>query len=275
VVSVSLKRLMQCFIAQDLSCRCSRRHLPLVRRLKVSRVAGCHPVVGSGSGAESTFRPLLQVPFDADGVPFGNWTAARSWDMEAYGLAAVDFQLGQLYYGVQLAIALRRTLILPKVRRRRSGRLMQNECCCLHAADVRRTGSSRVCTSTTGQLPRRTARGNACHQLCRLCSEPQQTAAHLVRCLASAADGVLLRQQLVARHRVPLGAHGGGGRRPPRLPASVRMPLRLPVRCPGADSAPPVPLMMSRHLMWSSTHLMCTAAVPRSILPALETVHLE
>ena len=57
----------------------------------------------------------MQVPFDGKGVPFGNWSAARSWDMEAYGLAAVDFQLSQLYYGVQLALALRRTLILPKV----------------------------------------------------------------------------------------------------------------------------------------------------------------
>ena len=55
------------------------------------------------------------MPFDAEGVPLGNWSAARSWDMEAYGLAAVDFQLSQLYYGVQLALALRRTLILPKV----------------------------------------------------------------------------------------------------------------------------------------------------------------
>jgi hypothetical protein len=32
------------------------------------------------------------------------------------GLAAVEFQLSQLYYGVHLALALQRTLILPKVR---------------------------------------------------------------------------------------------------------------------------------------------------------------
>lgn len=59
--------------------------------------------------------PIVQVPFDEHSVPFGNWSAIRSWDMEAYGLAAVDFQLSQLYYGIQLALALQRTLILPKV----------------------------------------------------------------------------------------------------------------------------------------------------------------
>lgn len=55
------------------------------------------------------------MPFDTEGRPFGNWTG-RGWAMEAYALAAMDFQLSQMYYGMQLAIALQRTLILPKAR---------------------------------------------------------------------------------------------------------------------------------------------------------------
>lgn len=53
------------------------------------------------------------MPFDAEVTPFGQWH--DSWAMEAYHLAAIDFQFNQLYYGVQLALALNRTLILPKV----------------------------------------------------------------------------------------------------------------------------------------------------------------
>ncbi len=60
------------------------------------------------------------MPVDGAGTPFGGWPPDRAWDMEAYHLAAMDFQMSQLYYGVQLALALGRALVLPKVRQQQS-----------------------------------------------------------------------------------------------------------------------------------------------------------
>ena len=58
--------------------------------------------------------PHAQVPNDAKGVPIGSWRN-RAELMVAYHLAAVEFQLSQIHYAVNLAAALNRTLILPKV----------------------------------------------------------------------------------------------------------------------------------------------------------------
>lgn len=55
-----------------------------------------------------------QVPYNAEGVPFGEWTGVGA-AMEAFHLAAIEFQLAQLASAAHIAVALTRTLIIPKV----------------------------------------------------------------------------------------------------------------------------------------------------------------
>ncbi len=56
----------------------------------------------------------MQVPYNAEGLPFGEWKGVEA-AMEAFHLAAVEFQLAQLASAAHIAIALNRTLIFPKV----------------------------------------------------------------------------------------------------------------------------------------------------------------
>ena len=65
-----------------------------------------------GSSGESATEQ--QVPYDNDGVAFGQWKG-REEEMIAYHLAAVEFQLAQIHAGWSIALALNRTFILPKV----------------------------------------------------------------------------------------------------------------------------------------------------------------
>ena len=64
------------------------------------------------------------MPFNASGTRFDDWEwdslgrkdkGGKEEQMVAYHLAASQFQLSQLYYGMSMALALNRTLILPKV----------------------------------------------------------------------------------------------------------------------------------------------------------------
>ena len=54
------------------------------------------------------------MPYNAEGVPFGEWRGVGA-AMEAFHLAAVEFQLAQLASAAHIAAALNRTLIIPKV----------------------------------------------------------------------------------------------------------------------------------------------------------------
>ena len=56
---------------------------------------------------------MKQVPYQED-VAFGEWQG-RGEEMLAYHMAAVEFQLSQIHAGWNIALALNRTFIVPKV----------------------------------------------------------------------------------------------------------------------------------------------------------------
>jgi hypothetical protein len=68
-----------------------------------------------------SLQPLLslslwmQIPYDGQGRPLNDWTG-RQEVMIAHHMLALERQFHQLYYGLAIAHALNRTLILPKVR---------------------------------------------------------------------------------------------------------------------------------------------------------------
>mmetsp|Transcript_4800 Transcript_4800/g.13790 ORF Transcript_4800/g.13790 Transcript_4800/m.13790 type:complete len:879 (+) Transcript_4800:326-2962(+) len=72
---------------------------------------------GHGNDAENFLAMDLvmpQVPYDADGAPFDQWRGVGG-AMEAFNLAAIEFQLSQIAAAAHIAVALNRTLIFPKM----------------------------------------------------------------------------------------------------------------------------------------------------------------